>query len=421
MSDDQDVPIGEEYPQFRTVLRGYDPSQVEEVLDDLYASLEDAVKYAEDSAADADKWRRAHVDATASLEGAKHRIAELEKTPSSSGSLTYESLGSRIAQILETANAEAEDIRQRAAAEAQSRHDELRAAAVATRAETDHYATQVREQAESDAARIVADAQAKAREIQVRLDAMTEELRGARDRAEADAAAIRQQARDEASRLLAEAEASTSRLHQEAARRRQEASEHRARIRAELAELRQQLAPLIGGTGEGTPSGHNEAKPNPNGRTATSAEDSAPNGTGAVDRVTRGNTRRSRREEDAQPRRNTGATAAGEPEPAAYRDHSPAADRTTEVLPADPESPASPLAPAATADTKSIPLPPAGPADRDPVDDPGSAGPARSRVSEPLQWAPVGLDSPAGADEEDFDDSFQGEAWDREEASAHRR
>jgi cell division septum initiation protein DivIVA len=457
--DDKDAPMGEEYPQFRTVLRGYDPSQVEEVLDDLYASLEDAVKYAEESAADADKWRRAHGDATASLDGAKQRIAELEKNPGGSGPATYESLGTRIAQILETANAEAADIRQRAAVEAQSRNDESQAAAVATRAETDHYATQIRERAESEAARIVEDAQAKAREIlseaealleqhrkaateaqedlnrslgerrteaeerlaeiQARVDAMEQELRGARERAEADAAAIRQSARDEAGRLLADAQAQSGRVQQEAARRHEEAFAHRARVRAQLAEVRRQLSAVSGAAppGEAQQVGPPERSEAP-----------VSSGAGSVLRALAPKAvRRSPRREPSQPVREAVPEAAPEPQFAEAEERSSAADNTTEVLPAD-DAGDQPAAPRGEAQAETLTLPAAEPAQERRVVDPRPAGPTRSRVSEPLQWAPQETEQPSngaartdeGAEDEDFDDSFQGEAWDREEAAAHR-
>ena len=52
MTETPDTDASEEYyPEFRTVRRGYDPDQVEQVLDDLYASLNDAVRDAEHQAA----------------------------------------------------------------------------------------------------------------------------------------------------------------------------------------------------------------------------------------------------------------------------------------------------------------------------------------------------------------------------------
>ena len=42
MTDIPNTPAEEYYPEFRTVRRGYDPDEVEHVLDELYTSLNDA-------------------------------------------------------------------------------------------------------------------------------------------------------------------------------------------------------------------------------------------------------------------------------------------------------------------------------------------------------------------------------------------
>ena len=44
MTDAPNSPDEEYYPEFRTVRRGYDPDEVEQVLDELYTSLNDAVR-----------------------------------------------------------------------------------------------------------------------------------------------------------------------------------------------------------------------------------------------------------------------------------------------------------------------------------------------------------------------------------------
>jgi hypothetical protein len=92
--------------------------------------------------------------------------------------------------------------------------------------------------------------------------------------------------------------------------------------------------------------------------------------------------------------------------------------------------------------TEELPVPASAPPGDEPTDEApiegeaGETGPIRKRVAEPLHWVAQPEPDAAGAgrnghlddtvedeavDEEDFDDSFQGEAWDREEASAHRR
>ena len=128
--DDSDE---EYFPEFRTVRRGYDPEQVEEVLDELYTSLSDAVRDAEEQAARLQSAERAREELAAALAEAKHRITELEKRPAAGGA-SFESLGSRIGDMLAAAAAEAAEITRRAHEEAQALHDESEATAVTTRA-----------------------------------------------------------------------------------------------------------------------------------------------------------------------------------------------------------------------------------------------------------------------------------------------
>jgi cell division septum initiation protein DivIVA len=276
--DDSDE---EYFPEFRTVRRGYDPEQVEDVLDELYTSLSDAVRDAEEHASRLQSAERARDELDSALTEAKHRIAELEKRPAAGGA-SFESLGSRIGDILAAASAEASEITRRAHEEAQALHDESEATAVTTRAETDHYASDVRnraqkeakgikERARAEAERILADAHVL-RETQQRadveayerlaaelaerqahaegefarataaqeqrlaslaaqIDGRAQELQSYKDRAEAEAQERLAQARTEAQVIV-----------EEARRIREEAMQDRARVRAQLADVRQRLA-----------------------------------------------------------------------------------------------------------------------------------------------------------------------------------
>ena len=44
MTDVPNTPDEEYFPEFRTVRRGYDPDEVERVLDELYTALNDAAR-----------------------------------------------------------------------------------------------------------------------------------------------------------------------------------------------------------------------------------------------------------------------------------------------------------------------------------------------------------------------------------------
>ena len=279
-----DVPSDsdEEYfPEFRTVRRGYDPEQVEEVLDELYTSLSDAVREAEEQASRLQSAERVRDELGTALSQAQHRIAELEKRPAAGGP-SFESLGSRIGDMLAAAAAEASEITRRAHEEAQALHDESEAAAVTTRAETDHYASDVlnraqkeaqgiKERARAEAERILDDARVL-RETQQRADVeayerLAAELAERQAQAEAEFArvtaaqeqrlaslaaqsdarseelqSIKDRANAEAQQWLAEARAEAAVIVEEARRIREEAMEHRARVRAQLADVLERLA-----------------------------------------------------------------------------------------------------------------------------------------------------------------------------------
>src|SRR5829696_1886119 len=145
MSDTSDTTGSEEYyPEFRTVRRGYDPDEVEQVLDDLYASLNDAVRDAEHQTAALRSAERSQEELRGALADAERRIAELERESAGVSAPSFENLGSRIGEILQAATAEATEITRRAREEAQAIHNESEASVVTSRAEVEHYAMDVR-------------------------------------------------------------------------------------------------------------------------------------------------------------------------------------------------------------------------------------------------------------------------------------
>ena len=140
-------------PQFRVVMRGYDPADVDRVVAEL---------------------QQRATDAEARLETAS---AVAESGPVEPP--TYEHLGERVGQILSLAEQEARELRDRAHAEAEDARKLAEQAAVGVRDEADQYADQTRRDADTDAARILTDARRAADEE--------------RDAAERDAAALRQE------------------------------------------------------------------------------------------------------------------------------------------------------------------------------------------------------------------------------------
>jgi cell division septum initiation protein DivIVA len=272
MTETSDTAASEEYyPEFRTVRRGYDPDQVEQVLDDLYASLTDAVRDAEQQAVALRSAERTQEELKEALADAERRIGELERHPAESTTPSFENLGSRIAEILQAATAEAAEITRKAREDAQAIHNESEASAVTSRAEVDHYATDIRTQADNEAQEVTARARAEAarilddarilRETQQRADLeayerLAAELAERRNRAEVEFANEAAAHQRRLAALTARVDVVADELSQERRTARaqadamiEEASRHRAKARAQIRAAREQLHAVMSSAG----------------------------------------------------------------------------------------------------------------------------------------------------------------------------
>jgi len=166
-----------ENPQFRVVLRGYEPAQVDRRLEELSIAVHEAARQRDDL-----------LHRLTSLEEDRaRRAAGLPEEPP-----TYDHLGERIAQILKLAEEEAVEIRRRASLDIEGMQGELGDLAAKVRTDADRYAAAVRGEAEAEAERVLAEAR---RSVEERLEA-----------AERDAAARL----EEAAALLEEQRARTA-------------------------------------------------------------------------------------------------------------------------------------------------------------------------------------------------------------------
>ena len=278
--------------QFRVVLRGYDPADVDRVLGDLDARLTAAER--ETSAL------RSRL-AEASREGVPAEAAPVAPA-------TFEHLGARVAQILGLAAEEAAELRDTARAELEALRKDAEQAAVAVRDEADRYADQRRRDADLESSRVLTDARRAADEerdaaerdasarrqeaeaiheeqranaaraaadfettlaerrdrttaefqeqqaaTQAQLDAMqarVAEVRDAADRqkatAEADARRIVEEAEGRADALVKEARSTADRVRADSDRELAAASQRRDSINAQLSNVRQMLQTLSG-------------------------------------------------------------------------------------------------------------------------------------------------------------------------------
>lgn len=211
--------MSDEYLSFRTVRRGYDPTEVEEVLDELYAAVDDAAKQVGE-ATEREKEQRAAAEALiAQLAAANDRLRALEAEPHTAVVPTYESLGTHIASILSGAEAEAAEIRERALREAELTRRGAQAAAEAERQETEKAVA-------GRLTHVRAKLQAEQAEHETALHRATEELASARDAA----SGIVRAARDEAERVRRESERWVA-----------DSQAHRQEVRGHIEQIRQLL------------------------------------------------------------------------------------------------------------------------------------------------------------------------------------
>jgi DivIVA domain-containing protein len=155
--------------QFRQVLRGYDPAEVDRRLHELVANEQAARAHIEQLTARLQQVEQAHRDAVQSADEARAAA-----TPS------YEDLGSRIGQILSLADEEATELRNAAKDAADELHHDAHQAAEQLKTDADRYAAKRRGDADTEAESILKQARRQADEMI--------------DGADRDAAARRQEA-----------------------------------------------------------------------------------------------------------------------------------------------------------------------------------------------------------------------------------
>jgi DivIVA domain-containing protein len=145
--------------QFRVVMRGYDPADVDRTVAELETRLAAAEKGVSDL---------------------RSKLASNQAPATAVGPASFEHLGARVAQILSLADEEAADLREQVRAEVETHRKETEQGALAIRDKADQYAEQRVRDADAEATRVVTDAKRAAD--------------GERDAAERDAAARRQEA-----------------------------------------------------------------------------------------------------------------------------------------------------------------------------------------------------------------------------------
>ena len=116
--------------QFRVVLRGYDPADVDRVLGELDARLTGAEREARALRGQLEQAQLSPEEGPAEAAPVAAPVA---------APATFEHLGARVGQILELAEQEAAELRDAARAELEAVHKDAEQAAVAVRVEADRY------------------------------------------------------------------------------------------------------------------------------------------------------------------------------------------------------------------------------------------------------------------------------------------
>jgi DivIVA domain-containing protein len=169
-------------PPFRTVMRGYEPNEVDKALGDLRKALEQARSEAATHGVNVSKLQTQVAALEEGLTSEKQRSALLASEQAQKAEPTFTDFGTRVGKILSLAGDEAKDLVTKAKAEAEALTKDSTAAAEHARTSADRYAAETRSKADADAAKIVEAGRQQADEI---LDTADREATTRREEAEA--------------------------------------------------------------------------------------------------------------------------------------------------------------------------------------------------------------------------------------------
>jgi cell division septum initiation protein DivIVA len=199
-------------PGFRTVLRGYDPTEVDRAIGDLCKARDQARAEAADSSLSLGKTQAAVAQLEEQLTGYRTRLAKLESAKEQQPS--FSDIGARIGRMLALAEDESAELRSRAKAEAERVTGEATGEAEQLKSNAERHSRDVISKADTEAARILEAAKRQADEI---VDYADREAMARREEAEAVYEAHR-----------ARAAAAAAEFEQNLAERREKAAEELA-------------------------------------------------------------------------------------------------------------------------------------------------------------------------------------------------
>lgn len=169
-------------PTFRTVLRGYDPAEVERAVTQLRQAVEQARAEAADRVVEVAKLRNQLEQLQVQLNAQTSRIEELSTAQLNATPPGYAELGERIGSMLSLADREAQELLANARAQADKVTTEAQTASEKARSGAEQHAQEVISKADADAAAILENAKRQADDI---LDHADREATTRREEAEA--------------------------------------------------------------------------------------------------------------------------------------------------------------------------------------------------------------------------------------------
>jgi len=169
-------------PSFRSVLRGYDPAQVDQWRGEHAQALEQARQEAAERTVEVTGLKSALTRAQEEHARTRKALETAQEQQRQASAPTFAGLGERIGNILTLADEEASEIRRNAQADAQTLAGTSRLAADQARVDADRYAENVRAKAEADATQLVEKARQQADTL---LDDADREAAARREEAEA--------------------------------------------------------------------------------------------------------------------------------------------------------------------------------------------------------------------------------------------
>lgn len=185
--------MSDSHVQFRSVLRGYDPVQVDQHMNELAQAAASVWQEATERTVQVNELRAANSQLKSEVERHAERVRALEEAQEEFAEPTYTGLGERIGSILTLVDKEAHEVRTRAHADAANHQALADESALATRQDADEYAIQTRGAADDEVARILEDARAQA-------DNILEDAEGQADNLVNDARRQADRLRDESDR-----------------------------------------------------------------------------------------------------------------------------------------------------------------------------------------------------------------------------